>query len=457
MLGRMKDFAGWTGPIFRRDGRLRRDGETRPGGKSVVRRYVLTFAGITALLACGGEPEATAPVVPRPAGFRPATTLAPSIAQQHVEMTGLKLVARLGAEVTDIRMRLGEVTTLWARAYFSDGSAETVLAAWEVSNAAVLRVIQEPYDHNPVKLEPLGEGTTTVTVTYGGFTRTLELTVKGSLSDVIATRSLEDRPDDEEGSQVHAVYAIVADGVDEELDRNGRIANSVNAAVDWIASQTGRRLRVDTYRGEPDVTFLRLAKSQAALWTRTDSIVSLLDDAIRTSPLASAENAEEKVYAVYYSGPTGIAAEEGPLEVAGSAIPQRVAAVYLWGAHNLGEPRGGDASDRNYHEVGFHEIVMAHELFHVMEAVDTCAPNADGPHVADDRNDLMYVGARSVRDRMAVIDRNRDDYYGHDIPGCTDAEDSALWDDGPGRSSAALRLAPRILPSAYRPIVCGVR
>ena len=451
----MKDAASWTVPILRLYGRLQSG--IRPTGARVLQRSVLTVAGTAALLACGGEPDATAPLVPRPPRSTSDMVPAASIAPQQVEVTGLMLVARLGAEVTDIRMRLGEVTTLWARAFFSDGSVETVLADWTVSNRAVVAAIQEPYDHNPVKLEPRAEGTTTVTVTYGGLTRVLRLTVKGSLSDVIARRSLEDRRDDVEGPQVHAVYAIVADGVDEELDRNGRIANSVSATVDWIASQTGRRLRVDTYRGEPDVSFLRLTRSQAALWSRRDSIVSVLDDAIRTSPLASAKNAEDKVYAVFYSGPTGVAAEEGPLQVAGSAIPGRLAAVYLWGAHNLGEPSGGVLRDRNYHEVGFHEIVLAHQLFHVMESVDACAPNADGAHVDDDRSDLMYVGVQSVRDRMAVIDRNRDDYYGHDIPGCTDAEDSALWDDGPGRMSAALRPAPRILPSAHLPFACGVR
>ena len=404
----------------------------RPAGVRVLRTSLLAVAGTAALAARGAEPASIAPVVPEPAGITSRIAPAPPIAPQQAEVTSLILVARLGPRVTDIRMRLGEVTTLWARAYFSDGSIDTVLAEWVVSNPRVARVIQEPFDHNPVKLEPRAEGATTVTVTYGGLTRTFQITVRGSLSGVITRRSLEDRPDDVDGPQVHAVYVIVADGVDEELDRNGRIANSVSATVDWIASQTGRRLRLDTYRGEPDVTFLRLARSQAWLWSRRDSIVSVLDDAIRSSPLASAENAEDKVYAVYYSGPTGVAAEEGPLEVAGNAIPGRLAAVYLWGAHNIGEPPGGDLYDRNYHEVGFHEIVMAHELFHVMGAVDACAPNADGSHVDDDRNDLMYAGADGLRDRMAVIDRNHDDYYGHDIPGCTDAEDSALWEDGPG-------------------------
>ena len=159
---------------------------------------------------------------------------------------------------------------------------------------------------------------------------------------------------------------------------------------------------------------------------------------------------------VTYGGLTRVA-EEGPFQVAGSAIPGRLAAVYLWGAHNLDEPPGSVLSDRNYHEVGFHEIVLAHEFFHVMEAVDACAPNADGAHVDDHRSDLMYVGVQSVPDRMAVIDRNHDDYDGDDIPGCTDVEDSALWDDASGRMSAALRLAPRILPSAHLPFVCGVR
>jgi hypothetical protein len=47
------------------------------------------------------------------------------------------------------------------------------------------------------------------------------------------TRSTSDRPDDYAGYQIHVMYVLPADGVDEKLDTNGTISSSIAAMVRW--------------------------------------------------------------------------------------------------------------------------------------------------------------------------------------------------------------------------------
>jgi hypothetical protein len=71
--------------------------------------------------------------------------------------------------------------------------------------------------------------------------------------------STTDRPDDHDGFQVHFVYAIPSDGEDRLMDINDQIAVSASAANVWLNNQSGgSQLRLDTFEGKLDVTFLRL-------------------------------------------------------------------------------------------------------------------------------------------------------------------------------------------------------
>src|SRR5258705_4817808 len=69
-------------------------------------------------------------------------------------------------------------------------------------------------------------------------------------------RSNADRPDDAAGPQVHLMYVLPSDGVDESVDTNGRIGTSALAFNRWLLDQTpGRAFRIDTYQGLPDISF----------------------------------------------------------------------------------------------------------------------------------------------------------------------------------------------------------
>jgi hypothetical protein len=82
-------------------------------------------------------------------------------------------------------------------------------------------------------------------------------------------RNTVDQVDDLSGSQVHVLYVLPSDGLDEALDVNGQIATSVSAFQTWLRGQTGgRQLRVDT-RAEPSTSRSSGWRERTPTWCRT--------------------------------------------------------------------------------------------------------------------------------------------------------------------------------------------
>lgn len=232
-------------------------------------------------------------------------------------------------------------------------------------------------------------------------------------------RSTVDRPDDEAGPQVHLVYVLPADGEDRQLDTNGTIETSFAAAQKWLSGETGRRtLRLDTFDGAPDASFLRLS--------RTDSDVQSEDafarEAIDLELKGAGFNASEKVYLVYFDGGSTYACGSGAWP---PALEGNVAVLFLHGLPLGGSIRCGDnefAPDVD--SPRFWEFVAVHEVLHTLGFVPTCAPNEtlDG-HISGPPNDLMYEGPEET-DLPRALDAGHDDYYDADVAGCLDFADS---------------------------------
>jgi hypothetical protein len=136
-------------------------------------------------------------------------------------------------------------------------------------------------------------------------------------------RSTVDRPDDFAGLQVHIVYAVPSDGVDRGFDTDDGIENSTASYQRWLSGQTGGRvLRLDTYQGSPDITFVRLPRPDAEYVARGRGARDLLELDLRASGLVT----WRKVYPVYYDGANN--------QVCGGAawppaLPGTVSAFYL--------------------------------------------------------------------------------------------------------------------------------
>ena len=205
---------------------------------------------------------------------------------------------------------------------------------------------------------------------------------------LVAERSHADRRDDFDGPQIHFVYAVVAGGRDERRDQDGFFGLLAGEMQAWLGEVADMRWRIDTYNGDPDVSFISL---------ETDGvpIIQLLRDALiarergRLNP--------DKKYAIFleYDGRHGRLPYTG---VAGNQVKM-----------TLIQP--------HYQMVAG---IAAHELIHTFGAVPRCAPNFSRSHVNDHRLDIMSNGSLVG----GLLDWNNDDYFGHGRSDCLDTAHS---------------------------------
>jgi hypothetical protein len=253
---------------------------------------------------------------------------------------------------------------------------------------------------------------------------TLLLAGPARAGDTLPGRAFADRADNIVGPQVHLVYAVPSDGVDRQYDVNGTIAASFLVAQQWLGSQTGgRELRLDTYRAQPDISFVRLPETDAQLASfgvnLRDELERLLKQAGFDQPL--------KLYEVFYDGSShDCGTGSWP-----PALPGRVVGLYL-----KGTPAGAAGCATNPFAAagqppGYWEMGEVHEIMHGLGFVPSCAPHftASG-HVSDSPTDLMYAGPLPWDVAHMMLDVGHDDYFDANIPGCLDLSNSAVLQGG---------------------------
>ena len=230
-------------------------------------------------------------------------------------------------------------------------------------------------------------------------------------------RATEDRPDEVAGEQVHLVYAIPTDAPDEQLDVNGELNASIARMQGWLAGQTGGpKLRLDTYQGQPDITFVR-----TSLEPNLDENLNVRQYVERlgfTNP--------KKLYLMYFG------TFEDPYACGKANIIAAI--VFLSCTSNL--PSGPPFS--------LIDAVAMHEVLHALGAVPDGAPHGVyGGHV-DDPRDIMHCCGHQIDDESgqvtAALDPGRDDYYGHSRRSDTDVADSHYLDTNPISVAPKLRL-----------------
>lgn len=236
-----------------------------------------------------------------------------------------------------------------------------------------------------------------------------------------SARSTADRADDFPGYQIHVMYVLPSDGTDTNLDTNGAIASSVAAAQKWFVAQTrgARRLRFDTSNGQLDISFLRLARTDAEI----ASSGAYVRDQIQSEINAAGFNHPEKIYAVYYGGSSTYACGGGawPPTLAGNVV-----ALYLRGRPPGARPCAGNGLATSADVPGYWEFSLIHEFLHTLGAVADCAPHhTRAGHVSDDPRDLMYAGDKPWRPSM--LDVGNDDYFSHSTA-CLDVAKSVFID-----------------------------
>jgi hypothetical protein len=195
---------------------------------------------------------------------------------------------------------------------------------------------------------------------------------------------------------------IPSDAPDEQLDVNGELTVSIARMQAWLAGQTGGpKLRLDTYQGQPDITFLRTSQNPEGL-----SVREYVERLGFTDP--------KKLYLMYVG--------TYPQAACGrAAFGDKAAFVFLWCTSQF--PRGST--------FGAVEATAMHEILHALGAVPEGAPHWDEYHVTDS-SDLMYPSftTDSNGEVPSALDPGRDDYYGHNRSE-TDVADSPYLDLNP--------------------------
>lgn len=242
-------------------------------------------------------------------------------------------------------------------------------------------------------------------------------------------------PDATPGYAVHVAYVRAAGSPDRFAELAPRIVGDAAAIEAWWRSQdSARSPRFDLFPFPCATAFGSLDLTNVEL----QQPVSGIDGAFREIRLLLASergfNQAEKVYLVYYDGPTGQSGLERVCgQGAGPSGPGQpgLAIIYL-------DSCGATRND------SLRPVVAVHELVHVLGAVDAAAPNScDDGHVCDAELDLMTASLTGEELETHVLDGGRDDYYGHSGP-WTDVQDSLFFArlDSPDRAAPTPPAAP---------------
>jgi hypothetical protein len=276
-------------------------------------------------------------------------------------------------------------------------------------------------ERGPLESGPIQMGWWSAQWTLGGW---------NSAPPPAVTRNATNQADDVTGVQVHLVYAVPSNGPDERLDQNGRIADQVTVAQRWLQQQVGRRMRFDTYRGAPDITFLRLTQTHQEI--RRIGVDSVLRMALRGASL----DAADKFNVIFYEGSRDDRACGAYASAGGHAIHflRRVDAAapdnLLPCTNVIFASASGDFRQKT--EAGTHASTMIHEVFHGLGVAPACATDHDAApghtaHLKTISSDIMAFDGTGQT--VYTLDTARKQYYGHGRTDCLDLENSAIWED----------------------------
>ncbi|HEY3186376.1 MAG TPA: hypothetical protein VGJ70_02800, partial [Solirubrobacteraceae bacterium] len=257
-------------------------------------------------------------------------------------------------------------------------------------------------------------------------------------------RATADRPDVMAGPQLHVLYVVPTNGVDEAFDTNGVIEDSVAAMNTWFEQQTpGRRVRLDTYLDREghtrlDVSFVQGWHTGAAYATGAagpfGAFIAVTDELAARGWTAKPRL---KRYLVYFAG-----AAESP-EVCGTAkVPfgdefAQWSVVFLdstpgCGARDFGTPQtgGGMAEAIAAQEIQHNEGIAPPQArnqcramrFHICGVAVGGIPSRTDPEAVD----VMFPFITAAL-REKALDPGHDDYYQHPFA-YRDLADSPFWE-----------------------------
>jgi hypothetical protein len=251
-------------------------------------------------------------------------------------------------------------------------------------------------------------------------------------SDVIAGRSFIDQPDDSTSPQVHVLYVLPKDVKSRDFDVKETFGDLIKSTNEWLFVKGGKRLRFDTYKGNLDVTFVRLDETEGQLWIEASDKNKKCGqnpcptlDTLKSLLVAKGFTAPHKAYLIYYGGAT-IPSSRIVRTPCGTAGHDHVAIMQV----GLVDMMSGQFSCFSTSKTTLPEsgntagLASFHEIFHVLGAVGA-SPNSDGNygHIKNDPTDLMGKSEGTVR-----LDPGNDDYWRHGQNNYVDLYNSAFME-----------------------------
>lgn len=234
-------------------------------------------------------------------------------------------------------------------------------------------------------------------------------------------------PDSTPGYAVHVAYVRPAGSADRFGELVPRIAGDAAAMEAWWRSQDSARVpRFDVFPVACATAFGALDVTSVEVPQGISSIGRAFSELRAQLASQAGFDQPEKVYLIYYDGPTG---QSGFERVCGQAAPATgsrsgFAIVFL------------DSCDATESD-SLRPVVGLHELIHAFDSVDDAAPNScNGGHVCDVDADVMASTLSGEELEAHVLDAGRDDYYGHS-GGWPDVQDSLFLErlDSPDRAA----------------------
>lgn len=199
--------------------------------------------------------------------------------------------------------------------------------------------------------------------------------------------STPDMPDDFEGPQIHVIYAIPSDRPDATAEFIGQLRNEIDVSQQWVQAEVGRLLKFDTFQGEPDITIVRLTRTEQEIYDlgASEGYVSL------ESELKFRDEYDpDKLYAVFFDGGFN------DFKCGGLGAGGAIALTILGGSNLCGTELSPRANGSGQLHPLSYAATMMHEVIHTLGFVPTCAPdhNDNSPgHLKARSDDIMKLSS----------------------------------------------------------------
>lgn len=267
----------------------------------------------------------------------------------------------------------------------------------------------------------------------------------------IGERTTLDRPDDFPGLyQFHFLYVTLSDSPDMERDLNGEIDQTVADINTWFAEQTGgSTLRVDTFQGELDITYVQLDMTNTEFINATvgaHGAKLFLRDQLELELDALEILEPGKLYVAMFE------INEQAYTCADSAhLPElrgRVAGLYPSAVLDDGYNCASESFGRGY---SYTDMSVIHEMVHLLSFATRCGENPTSrenfAHTGDDNRDLMWApyaaDSRYWDTDHMLLDPGNDDYFNlGESSSCRDLANSAFLEPLPSNADLPLSWPP---------------